>query len=98
VNLPVILRRAAQAEYDDAVDWYEGQRPGLGADFARRVKERLDQIAATPLMHSVAHKDIRKAVVKQFPYSIFYRVVSGTVVVVSVFHTSRDPRIWQSRS
>jgi hypothetical protein len=26
MTLPVILRRLAQAEFDDAADWYEGRR------------------------------------------------------------------------
>jgi hypothetical protein len=67
VTLPITIRHAAQAEYDEAVDWYEQRRPGLGADFARRVKDQLDRIAATPLMHGIVHRDVRKAVVNKFP-------------------------------
>jgi plasmid stabilization system protein ParE len=96
--LPITIRRAAQAEYDQAVDWYEQQRLGFGAKFARRIKEQLDRVAATPLMHGVVYKDIRRAVVTKFPYSIFYRVLATKIVVIAVFHSSRDPTIWQSRS
>jgi plasmid stabilization system protein ParE len=96
--LPITIRRAAQAEYDEAVDWYERQRPGLGAKFARRIKEQLDRLVATPLMHGIVYKDIRKAVVTQFPYFIYYRVLATKIVVIAVFHSSRDPRIWQSHS
>jgi hypothetical protein len=28
MSVPVILRRLAQAEFDDAADWYEGRRAG----------------------------------------------------------------------
>src|SRR5207249_2679149 len=31
MNLPVVLRRQARLEYDEAADWYESRRPGLGA-------------------------------------------------------------------
>jgi plasmid stabilization system protein ParE len=98
VTLRLTIRRAAQAEYDKAVDWYERQSPGLGAQFAQRVKEQLDQIIATPLIHGVVYRDIRKAVVTQFPYSIYYRVLATRIVVIAVFHGRRNPRIWQSRS
>jgi len=37
MNPPVILRRLAQAEFDDAADWYEGQRAGRGAAFTAAV-------------------------------------------------------------
>jgi hypothetical protein len=38
VSLPVVLRPAARAEFDEAVDWYEQQRPGLGVDFVTQVQ------------------------------------------------------------
>ena len=45
-------------------------------------------------MHDLA----RKAVVSRFPYVVLYREEAGEVVVISVFHTARDPSIWQSRT
>ena len=48
----IILRRAAQAEYDAAGDWYEQQRPGLGAAFTAAVQQVFDRIAANPRMHT----------------------------------------------
>ena len=35
MSLPVVLRAEAQDEFDEAFDWYEGRRPGLGVSFAR---------------------------------------------------------------
>ncbi|HEX4589867.1 MAG TPA: type II toxin-antitoxin system RelE/ParE family toxin [Gemmataceae bacterium] len=98
MNLPLTVRRAARLEYDLAVDWYEQRRPGLGADFIRRIKDQLDGIVAAPLAHAIVHRDIRRAVVEQFPYVVYYRVLTTKIVVTAVFHSSRDPRIWQSRS
>jgi toxin ParE1/3/4 len=94
----VILRRAAQAEYDAAGDWYEQQRPGLGAAFTDAVQQVFDRIAVHPRMHGVVLRDIRKAVVQGFPYCVYYRERSSAVVVISVFHTSRDPTVWKSRA
>lgn len=98
MSLPIVFRPVAQAEFDEAYDWYERQGTGLGDVFATRVQEVLHRLAATPLVHSVVLRDIRKAVVQQFPYCVYYRVKKTRIVVISVFHTRRDPRIWQSRS
>ena len=59
MSLPVILRTEAQAEFDEAFDWYENQRPGLGVDFAERVQEVFDRISANPHIHGVVFQDIR---------------------------------------
>lgn len=95
----VILRRVARAEFDEAGDWFEGQRPGKGTAFKDAVRKVFDRIAANPKLHAVVLRDIRKAVVPGFRYCVYYRErAPGVVVVLSVFHTSRNPAIWQGRS
>lgn len=98
MSFPVVLRRPAQAEFDQAIDWYEQQRAGLGADFTNRVQDVFDRIAASPEIHPTVYRDVRKALVRQFPYAVFYRFRVDRVVVLAVFHTKRNPRIWKSRA
>jgi plasmid stabilization system protein ParE len=98
VSLPVVLRQEAQDEFDEAFDRYEGRRAGLGVDFVARVQKVFDRIAASPLLHAVVFGDVRKALVTRFPYCVFYRVEPTRVQVIAVFHTSRDPAIWQARA
>jgi hypothetical protein len=71
--LPVVLRRSARAEYDAAGDWYERQRPGLGAAFTTAVQKVFDRIAAQPQLFQVVLRDIRRVVVPGFPYCVYYR-------------------------
>jgi plasmid stabilization system protein ParE len=97
MSLPVRLLPEARDEFDAAADWYEQQRPGLGTAFVDRVRDVLNGIAANPQMHAAVYQDVRKAVVQKFPYVVLYREEAGEVVVVAVFHTSRDPSIWQGR-
>jgi plasmid stabilization system protein ParE len=98
MNLPVVLRDEAQAEFDEAFDYYEGQRPGLGVTFASRVHEVLDRIGSNPTMHAIVFADIRKAAVARFPYRVYYRAEATQVQVIAVFHTARDPSVWQGRA
>lgn len=97
MSLPVALRDEAEAEFDEAFDYYEGQKPGLGVDFAERVQDVFDRVATNPKMHAVVFADIRKAVVARFPFCVFYRAHATSVEVIAVFHSSRDPAIWQGR-
>ena len=97
MSLPVRLLPEAKAEFDAAADWYEQKRPGLGADFVARVGEALARIAVNPRLHHKVYHDVRKAVVKKFPYVVIYQEEPAEVLVISVFHTSRNPAVWQSR-
>jgi len=98
MSLPIVLRDEAQAEFDEAFDWYEAQRPGLGVDFLSEVQKVFDRIAINPLLHQVVFADIRKGVVRRFPYCVFYRPHLDRVEILAVFHTRRDPSIWQGRA
>jgi plasmid stabilization system protein ParE len=96
MSLPIRLLLEARAEFDAAVDHYQ-QQAGLGFDFIAKVRDVFNRIASIPQMHAVVYKDVRKAVVKRFPYVVLYREEAEEVIVVAVFHSSRDPAVWQSR-
>jgi toxin ParE1/3/4 len=98
MNLPIVLRDEAQAEFDEAFDYYEAHRPGLGVTFTERVQEVFDRISANPQLHAVVLGDVRKAVVARFPYCVYYRAEAARIEVIAVFHTSRDPSVWQGRA
>lgn len=97
MSLPLVIRDEAQAELDAAFDFYEGRQAGLGVDFVDCVQRVFDRIAVNPSMHAVVAGDVRKAVVRRFPYCVFYRPHADRVEVIAVFHTSRNPADWQSR-
>lgn len=48
MNRPGILRRIAQAEFDDAADWYEERRTGQGAAFTAAVRQVLMGLGSQP--------------------------------------------------
>jgi plasmid stabilization system protein ParE len=96
-SLPVVLRSAALAEIESAYRWYERERFGLGEEFLEVVNNMKAVIAADPDRFPVVHRDIRRAVLGRFPYSIFYRVKAQHVIVISCFHSRRNPKLWRSR-
>lgn len=97
MSFRLIFFPVARQEYREAADWYEARSPGRGKLFRAAVRNQLDRITANPRIHAKVYQDVRKAVVRGYPYNVLYVEEPGRVVVLSVFHTSRDPRIWQSR-
>lgn len=94
----VVLTPLARAEYVEAVDWYARQGPGLAkrirADF-RAVRLR---IVANPLQFPAAIRDTRRALLRDFPYVVIFRLSGDVAEVIAFFNTSRDPREWQRRA
>lgn len=97
MRLPLLFRPTAEAEFEGAAQWYASQQPGLGEDFVRRVQEVLDVITEHPHRYPIAEQDIHEALVPRFPYCIYYRVRPSRIIILAIFHTSRDPSTWQRR-
>jgi len=97
VTHPVVFRPQAAAETRDALQWYEEQKPGLGARFAAAVEQTVQRIAANPAAFPSVHGEIRRAVVQQFPYGIYFNVHDGEIVVLAILHGRRHPERWRSR-
>ncbi|WP_083396581.1 type II toxin-antitoxin system RelE/ParE family toxin [Nitrosospira briensis] len=64
----MIVTLQAFNDVAQARDWYEKQRPGLGADFASKVEEALEMIESNPMLYPALVKDARRANMKRFPY------------------------------
>lgn len=98
MSLPITIHPDAQAEFDEAYDWFESHWPDSGDKFAESIREVCRRIAANPRMHGVIKTGVRRATVPRFRYYvIYYRERTHDVEVLSVFHTSRDPSVWQDR-
>jgi len=95
--IAVLIRPSAAADLQDAFDWYERQQPGLGVGFREAVRERVRDIAANPMLFQVVHRDTRRALLRRFPYGLYYRVYPGMVIVVACMHGRRNPRGWKVR-
>jgi toxin ParE1/3/4 len=96
--MQILVRPAAAADIEDAFLWYEQQRPGLGAEFLQVVDRTLSAIATNPLIHATIHRDTRRALLRRFPYGVYYRVYPEGIVIVACMHGRRDPKRWESRS
>ncbi len=59
-------------DLDIAFEWYEGQRRGLGFDFLDCVEVTIETIQQMPKLYAEHHEHFRRALVRRFPFSIFY--------------------------
>jgi plasmid stabilization system protein ParE len=93
----VIYTPEASSDVVEAYSWYEEQEPGLGEEFLRCVEAGLDRILRQPLMYPIAADEFRRALVRRFPFEIFYEPGASVITIYAVFHCSQDPEKWRNR-
>ncbi len=97
MGLRLVVRPQAQREFLAGRDWYEERQSGLGADFIVAVERTIERIEALPSSFPTVHAEIRRAVLRSFPYAVFFQVLEEEIVILGVVHNRRHPRSWQSR-
>ncbi len=80
-----------------AYQWYENEEPGLGLAFLDQLLATYDRIATGPLQYQDLRSGIRRALLRRFPYAVYFAVEGDFVVVLAILHVSRDPAEWQRR-
>jgi plasmid stabilization system protein ParE len=81
----------------EARDWYEAQLPGLGGQFIVEVDAAFRRAAAAPHRFPKLHGELRRALVRRFPYAIYFLSDAKQIVIVGVLHQRRSPASWQRR-
>lgn len=94
----VLILPDAERDIADAHKWYEERSPRLGSEFLRAVEVCMAAIERNPQAHPIVHKQVRRALLRRFPYGIFYLVQENTIPVLACFHGRRDPKVVRQRA
>lgn len=81
----------AQLDIKEAERWYEKEAV-RGDDFLAAAEATIGRIQESPFQFPIVWRDVRRALLRRFPYGLFFRVETDTVVVIACFHGRRDPR------
>ncbi len=87
------LRYTGRARNDLIIsfEWYEKQRRGLGFEFLDCVEAVIETIQQMPKLYAKRHNHFRRALIRRFPFSIFYTIEEKTLVVHAIFDNRQDP-------
>jgi toxin ParE1/3/4 len=81
MNYEVRFRKEAAEDLRDSFVWYNERKQGLGSEFLSEIEKKLKDIQSNPLQFPAIHKNIRRALVKRFPFTIFYLLEQNKIVI-----------------
>lgn len=97
--MKVTFLKVAEAELDDAFEYYESVQSGLGFRFLTEVELSNSRIQQFSLSYEKIGKYSRRCLVQKFPYGIIYQYMERKkeILVVAVSHLHRVPDYWSDR-
>ena len=97
MNRSLRIQPLAEEDIQQGHDWYEEKRVGLGDELLANFQNCFDRIRANPLRFPVISRDVRRALVRRFPYCVYFIVTGDTVAVLAVLHAKRNAETWENR-
>ncbi|MBL8897036.1 MAG: type II toxin-antitoxin system RelE/ParE family toxin [Planctomycetes bacterium] len=85
----VLFRPEARDEAKEAARWYEHRVEGLGAEFRRALDAAVSAALRAPQEFPRVEGEVRRCLLRRFPYSLLFRVHGEVLLVVAVMHHRR---------
>ncbi len=97
IEYRLVSEPSVDLDVEAAFEWYENEQPRLGMEFLDELRAIYNRIADGPLKYQELRGGIRRALLRRFPYAVYFAIEGDIVIVVAVLHASRDPAEWQRR-
>lgn len=98
MTLQLVVSHEAAADISEAVNWLGDISPNLPVRFEVELERVYASIIDYPQMYPLVYKTFRRALLRRFPYSVFYVLDASVVLIVAVIHQSRDEETWKRRA
>ena len=92
----------AEEEIAHAIDRYETEREGLGAEFWDELRAAIRTLEAPgpecgPVIGLPRELGVKRKLLERFPYSVVFVETDTYVRIISVMHGHRRPAYWRRR-
>lgn len=95
--MEITFLEPAQAELDEAVEFYNYEQAGLGEAFLLEIVRALERIRRYPDAWQPFSPSVRRCKTRRFPYGIIYHKRANEILVLAVAHLHRKPSFWKNR-
>ncbi len=83
---------AAAAEIGNAIAWYGNPDVGQSTAFVQELERTEAHLRSRPELYQRVEGEIRRAVLRRFPYSLFYVIENEVILVLACMHHHQKPR------
>jgi toxin ParE1/3/4 len=93
----LIIRPEAETDLTEIFTWYESKRKGIGHRFLFQINTGFEFIVNNPKLLRKVYTNVRRYIVKKFPYKIYYKVIKDKIIILAVLYSGRNSVIINKR-
>jgi hypothetical protein len=95
--MKVIFHPEAADEMSESARFFDEKSSGLGSDLITAIQESTRRIVQFPESGPIEKWNIRKCLVRGFPFTLLYEASQDQIFIVAVMHQHRRPGYWARR-
>jgi toxin ParE1/3/4 len=92
MSYAITVQAEAVWEMQEAFDWYEQQREGLGYALIEEIETCYQKLSEHPENYTFINERFRRIKTNRFPYLLIYEIEGSCVIINSTHHTKRAPK------
>jgi len=92
VPYSIRYKQAASAEVEAAISRYAQPEINQASAFVKDLERTEAHLRALPALYQKIEGEIRRAVLRRFPYPLFYVIEREEVIVLACMHQHQKPR------
>jgi toxin ParE1/3/4 len=96
--MPYRIHPEAEAEYQQAYEYYQKESSNLAEQYTKEILIGLQTIIDSPRTWPVIKFDVRRRLLRKFPFGILYMIDGESILILAFMHLRREPEYWQHRT
>lgn len=93
MSYTLVLQAEAIIDIQEAYEWYEEQKVGLGDEFLGELEIGQNKICNHPQYYYSVNDHFRRLKINRFPYVVVYEIEEDIIIVNAVRHTKKKPKL-----
>lgn len=87
----ILWSKKALLDIEDSLECYSEINDTLPKRFYDNVLKNVLLLTKNPYLFQIKFDSFRELPLKKFPYVIVYEIIDNKVIIIAVFHTSKNP-------
>ena len=87
----ILWSKKALLDIEESLEWYGEINDTLPKRFYNEVLKNVLLLIKNPYLFQIKFDSFRELPLKKFPYVIVYEIIDNKVIIIAVFHNSKNP-------
>ena len=97
--MKTVYHPQVRRELQQIIDYYNECSKGLGNTFLNDFEQHVFNISSSPTRWIVIEGEIRRSLMKRFPYVVYFRVIDNDIILITIIkHQRRNPSYGRTRN